>query len=85
MVMRIHQNHSLEGYQSIVKSLYRFQIEMISRRIEQQYIRIIQHHPGDHTTHFFPSGQYGCLFEQLFSREEHTTEKAFEIQLAGVL
>ena len=76
---------SLESLQRIVESLYRFEVEVVGGGIEYHGVGIFQHHTGDHTTHFFPSGQYGCLFEQLFSREEHTTEKAFEIQLAGVL
>ena len=61
---------------------------MVGRCIQDQAVCIRQHHPGNHATHLFTSGQYANLFQQFFTREQHTAEETFQeyfVSISGEL
>ena len=61
------------------------EIEVVCRRVEHEGIGIAHHHAGNHTAHFLTAGKHRSLLENIFAREKHLAEEAFEVYFAGIV
>ena len=85
MVVRGHQYDSFERNECIVECLDRFEVEVVGRRVEQQCIGLLDHHPGDHATHLLAARKDVYLLVNLFAAEKHLTQVSPQVEFAGIV
>ena len=51
MVMAGEEDVALEGLERIIERLDRLQVKVVRGAIEDEHIRILEHHTRDHTAH----------------------------------
>ena len=85
MVVRGHQNDSLERDERIVECLDRFQIEVVRRRVQYQRVGLLDHHARDHAAHLLASGKHVHPLVDLVAAEKHLAQIAAQIEFARVV
>ena len=58
-----------------VETLDTLEVEVIGRLIEQDHIRILQHHSADHATHFLTTTKNICFLHNIIAAEKHFSKK----------
>ena len=82
--MAREEDITLEGLQRIIEGLDRLQVKVVRRTIEDKRIGVLKHHTGDHAAHLLTPREDGSTLQDLFAREEHTSEEALEVDLIGI-
>ena len=57
MVMAGEEDVALEGLERIIERLDRLQVKVVRGAIEDEHIRILEHHARDHTAHLLTPGE----------------------------
>ena len=69
MVVRYEEHCAAEVFEPVVECGDRFEVEMVRRFVEDEYVRAREHHFGEHTTDTFATREDFGRFEGLFTRE----------------
>ena len=83
VVMAGEQDVAFEQLQVVVESLDAFQIQMICRGVQNETVGVFQLHAGYHTTHLLSSRKHVDFLHYLFSREQHSSEEALEVNFVA--
>ena len=84
MVMAGEEDVALEGLERIVECLDGLQVKVVRGAIEDERIRILEHHTRDHAAHLLSPREDRSTLEDLLTREEHTPEEALEVHFVGI-
>ena len=77
------QDVAFEQLQVVVESLDAFQVQMICRSVQNKTVGVFQLHAGYHTTHLLSSRKHVDFLHYLFSREQHSSEEALEVNFVA--
>ena len=58
---------------------------MIRGSVQQERVRILEHHPSEHTSHLFAAREHSRRLFRLVAREEHPSEEAADEVLFLIL
>lgn len=83
VVMAGEQDVAFEQLQVVVESLDAFQVQMICRSVQNKTVGVFQLHAGYHTTHLLSSRKHVDFLHYLFSREQHSSEEALEVNFVA--
>ena len=81
VVVAREEDIAFERLERVVERLDGFEVQVVRRRVEDEAVRVDQHHARNHATHFLASGEDAHLLQQLFAREKHAAEEALEEHL----
>ena len=81
VVVAREEDVAFERLQRVVERLDGFEVQVVRGRVEDEAVGIGQHHARNHATHFLASREDAHLLQELFAREKHAAEEAFEEHL----
>src|SRR6476646_7900489 len=74
--MRCDEDDAGEGLTTFVEALDTFQVQVVCGLVEDDQVRVLQHHATDHTPYFFASTEHVRLLLDVISTEQHFAEEA---------
>ena len=84
MVMRGQEHNAGESLAAFVEALDALEVEVVGRLVKHNEIRVLQHHPAEHTTHFLSTAEDICFLHDVVTAEQHLTQEATQEGLIGI-
>ena len=75
MVLRTEDNRALERGEAVVQGGDCFKVQVSGGFVEQETVRVAEHHAAEHAAHLLATGKDVCRFQGFFAGEEHAAEE----------